>query len=74
MGRNPLSLGIGLVMVLAFSGCNSGEGEPSKQQLADQAHHGIDVTKMSDHQISMLPKPAQDAIRVELAQKGSPPK
>ena len=68
MGRNSLILGLTLSAVLPLSGCKSGDAGPSPQQLAEQAHHGIDVKKMSEHQISMLPKPAQDAIRAELAQ------
>ena len=71
MGRNSLILASALSVVLGLSGCKSGDAGPSQAQLAQQAHHGIDVTKMSEHQISMLPKPAQDAIRKQLAQQGN---
>jgi hypothetical protein len=69
MGRNSLALVAALALALAVAGCGSGGGsDPTKAQLQEQAHHGIDIKKMTPKEISSLPQPAQDAIRRQLAQ------
>jgi hypothetical protein len=72
VGRNSLVASSALILALIVSGCKSGDAGPSKDQLAEQAHHGIDVTKMTEQEIKALPKPAQDAVRAQIAQAEKP--
>jgi hypothetical protein len=70
MGRNSLITGTAVVLAVALSGCGSkDDGGPTKQQFESKIHHGIDVTKMTEREISALPKPAQDAVRAQIAEK-----
>lgn len=70
MGRNSLIIGLAVALIAAVAGCGSSDsGGPTKQQFEQQAHHGIDVTKMTEREISALPKPAQDAVRAQIAEK-----
>ncbi len=74
MGRNPLTLALGLVSLFVASGCRSGGDGPSNAELAKQAHRGIDITKMTPKELAALPAPARAAIEAQLAHgKSQPP-